>query len=140
MDCGTAGAAAGIDPKILDNWQSDTAFSIASWEHAGYDQQFEWDTSPDSNQDEADVVDLGVLHGSLANDQPSASVFGHNPDPRLAQSPIQSAMVAIEVADGSLKCLQQPRSHLAREIQRRGCRDRRHHQRDREPQNLALFD
>lgn len=85
MDCGTAGTAAGIDPKILDNWQSDTAFSIASWEHGGYDQQFEWDTSPDSNQDEAEVVDLGVLHGSLADDQPSASVFGHNSDPRLAQ-------------------------------------------------------
>lgn len=86
MDCGTAGTAAGIDPKILDNWQSDTAFSIASWEHGGYDQQFEWDTSPDSNQDEAEVVDLGVLHGSLADDQPSASVFGHNSDPRLAQN------------------------------------------------------
>ncbi|RHZ63402.1 hypothetical protein CDV55_106986 [Aspergillus turcosus] len=81
MDCGTAGAAAGIDPKILDNWQSDTAFSIASWEHSGYDQQLEWDTSQDSNQDEADIVDLGILHGSLANDQPSAALFGHNSDP-----------------------------------------------------------
>jgi hypothetical protein len=90
MDCGTAGAAAGIDPKILDNWQSDTAFSIASWEHTGYDQQLEWDTSQDSNQDEADIVDLGILHGSLSNDQPGAVLFGHNCDPRCAQSLLSS--------------------------------------------------
>ncbi|GIK02251.1 hypothetical protein Aspvir_006300 [Aspergillus viridinutans] len=100
MDCGTPGAAAGIDPKILDNWQSDTAFSIASWEHAGYDQQLEWDTSPDSNQDEVDIVDLGILHGSLANDQPSASVFGHNSDP---SNPGLTSPEKFSVADAAIE-------------------------------------
>jgi hypothetical protein len=100
MDCGTAGAAAGIDPKILDNWQSDTAFSIASWEHAVYDQQLEWDTSPDSNQDEADIVDLGILHGSLANDQSSASVFGHNSD---SSNPGLTSPEKFSVADAAIE-------------------------------------
>ncbi|EYE94390.1 uncharacterized protein EURHEDRAFT_457605 [Aspergillus ruber CBS 135680] len=61
MDCGSAGTTAGIDPKILENWQSDSAFSIASWEHPP-----EWDTSQDSSQaDAADLVDLGALQGSF---------------------------------------------------------------------------
>lgn len=64
MDCGSAGTAAGIDPKILDNWQTDGAFSVASWEHITYDQSPEWDTSQDSSQC-ADVADLGAFHDPL---------------------------------------------------------------------------
>lgn len=64
MDCGSAGTAAGIDPKILDNWQTDGAFSVASWEHIPYDQSPEWDTSQDSSQC-ADVADLGAFHDPL---------------------------------------------------------------------------
>lgn len=64
MDCGSAATAAGIDPKILDNWQTDGAFSVASWEHLGYDQPPEWDTSQESSQC-ADVADLGAFHDPL---------------------------------------------------------------------------
>lgn len=70
MDCGTAGTAAGIDPKILENWQSDSTFSIASWDQSAHDQPPEWDTSQGSSQgDAADLVDLGALQGSLAKGQ-----------------------------------------------------------------------
>ncbi|KAJ5278934.1 hypothetical protein N7478_004306 [Penicillium angulare] len=64
MDCGSTGTAAGIDPKILDNWQTNGAFSVASWEHLGYEQPPEWDTSQDSSQC-ADVADLGAFHDPL---------------------------------------------------------------------------
>lgn len=66
MDTGSAATAAGIDPKILDNWQTDGAFSVASWEHLGYDQTPEWDTSQESSQC-ADVADLGAFHDPLTN-------------------------------------------------------------------------
>lgn len=66
MDAGSAATAAGIDPKILDNWQTDGAFSVASWEHLGYDQPPEWDTSQESSQC-ADVADLGAFHDPLTN-------------------------------------------------------------------------
>jgi hypothetical protein len=65
MDCGSTGTAAGIDPKILDNWQTEGAFSVASWEHLGYDQPPEWDTSQESSQCDADIADLGTFHGPL---------------------------------------------------------------------------
>ncbi|KAJ5246103.1 hypothetical protein N7468_001086 [Penicillium chermesinum] len=65
MDSGSTGAAAGIDPNILDNWQSDGAFSVNPWEHLGYEQPLEWDNSQDSSQC-ADVADLGGYHDSLA--------------------------------------------------------------------------
>ncbi|KAJ5654422.1 hypothetical protein N7490_001425 [Penicillium lividum] len=75
MDSGSTGTAAGIDPKILDNWQTDGAYSVASWEHLGYEQPPEWDTSQESSQ--CDVADLGAFHdpltGSLldrSNDRP----------------------------------------------------------------------
>lgn len=64
MDCESAGTAAGIDPKILENWQTDGAFSVASWEHFGYDQPPEWDTSQESSQC-ADIADLGAFHDPL---------------------------------------------------------------------------
>lgn len=64
MDSGSAGTAAGIDPKILDNWQTDGAFSVASWEHLGYDQPPEWDTSQESSQCD-DIADLGTFSSSL---------------------------------------------------------------------------
>ncbi|KAJ5625866.1 hypothetical protein N7510_002175 [Penicillium lagena] len=60
MDCGTAGTAAGIDPKILDNWQTD---GFSSWER--YDQPPEWDTSQESSQCDADIADLGSFQGPL---------------------------------------------------------------------------
>lgn len=63
MDCGGTGTAAGIDPKILDNWQTDAAFP---WEHPPYEQPLEWDTSQDSTQEDGDIVELNTLHGSLS--------------------------------------------------------------------------
>ncbi|KAL3461471.1 hypothetical protein BJX64DRAFT_156298 [Aspergillus heterothallicus] len=57
MDSGSAQSAAGIDPKILDSYQSDTVFTIP-WENTGYDQQLEWDTSQDSNQGDTDFAEL----------------------------------------------------------------------------------
>ncbi|KAJ6175668.1 hypothetical protein N7485_002582 [Penicillium canescens] len=68
MDSGSTGTAAGIDPKILDNWQTEGAFSVASWEHLGYDQPPEWDTSQDSSQCDADIADLGTLQGPLTGE------------------------------------------------------------------------
>ncbi|CAG7974462.1 unnamed protein product [Penicillium salamii] len=65
MDCGSTGTAAGIDPKILDNWQTEGAYSVASWEHLGYDQPPEWDTSQESSQCDADIADLGTFQGPL---------------------------------------------------------------------------
>ncbi|CAG8047618.1 unnamed protein product [Penicillium olsonii] len=65
MDCGSTGTAAGIDPKILDNWQTEGAYSVASWENLGYDQPPEWDTSQESSQCDADIADLGTLQGPL---------------------------------------------------------------------------
>ncbi|KAJ5142804.1 uncharacterized protein N7515_001591 [Penicillium bovifimosum] len=68
MDCGSTGTAAGIDPKILDNWQTEGAFSVASWEQPGYDQPPEWDTSQESSQCDADIADLGAFHGPLTGE------------------------------------------------------------------------
>lgn len=68
MDCGSTGTAAGIDPKILDNWQTEGAFSVGSWEHLGYDQPPEWDTSQESSQCDADIADLGTFNGPLAGE------------------------------------------------------------------------
>ncbi|KAF9887824.1 hypothetical protein FE257_009630 [Aspergillus nanangensis] len=72
MDCGSTRNAAGIDPKILDNWQTDTPFPLSSpWDHTGYEQPSEWDTSQDSSQGDGDIVDL--LQGPLSKDQSNAS-------------------------------------------------------------------
>ncbi|KAJ5543334.1 hypothetical protein N7461_009337 [Penicillium sp. DV-2018c] len=68
MDCGSTGTAAGIDPKILDNWQTEGAFSVASWEHLRYDQPPEWDTSQESSQCDADIADLGAFHGPMTGE------------------------------------------------------------------------
>ncbi|KAL4780887.1 hypothetical protein BJX76DRAFT_31616 [Aspergillus varians] len=57
MDCESAPSAAGIDPKILDSYQSDTVFTIP-WEHSGYEQPLDWDTTPDSNQSDSEFADL----------------------------------------------------------------------------------
>lgn len=86
MDCGTTGTAAGIDPKILDNWQSDT-FPISSWEqHPAYDQPLEWDASQDSSPGDADIVDLNTLRGPLSRDQSTVPVVGHAGDFRGSES------------------------------------------------------
>lgn len=55
--------APAINPKILDTWQSDSSFSLASWEKSGHEQPPEWDTSQDSSshdssQGDADRVEL----------------------------------------------------------------------------------
>ena len=77
MDCESAGTAAGIDPKILENWQSDSAFSLASWDHTAYEHPPEWDTSQDSSQaDVGDLVDLGSLQGSLVKSQSNPDYHG----------------------------------------------------------------
>ncbi|KAH8428102.1 uncharacterized protein LDX57_005807 [Aspergillus melleus] len=73
MDCGSTGTAAGIDPKILDNWQTDAAFSIPSWEHSTYEHPLDWDTSQDSSQADGEIVDVTAQYGPLAKDQPDAS-------------------------------------------------------------------
>ncbi|KAL4871625.1 hypothetical protein BDV12DRAFT_164089 [Aspergillus spectabilis] len=57
MDCASAQSAAGIDPKILDSYQSDTVFTIP-WENPSYDQSLDWDSSQDSNQGDTDFAEL----------------------------------------------------------------------------------
>lgn len=97
MDCGSAATAAGIDPKILDNWQTDGAFSVASWEHLGYDQPPEWDTSQESSQC-ADVADLGAFHDPLTGallDRPRGI---QHLDNRCASVPIRV------IARGGVSC------------------------------------
>lgn len=86
MDCGTTGTAAGIDPKILDNWQSDT-FPI----YSAYDQPLEWDASQDSSPGDADVVDLSNLRGPLSRDQSTVPVVGHAGDYRGSESRCDSS-------------------------------------------------
>jgi hypothetical protein len=81
MDCGTAGTAAGIDPKILDNWQSDTAFSLPSpWEHAVYEQPLEWDTSQDSSEADGELVDLNSAQPSRPKDRSHVPHLGPRND------------------------------------------------------------
>ncbi|KAI9375686.1 hypothetical protein BJX61DRAFT_531399 [Aspergillus egyptiacus] len=57
MDCGSAQSAAGIDPKILDSYQSDSVFTIP-WDSSGYEQPLDWDTSQDSNQGDTEFAEL----------------------------------------------------------------------------------
>ncbi|KAL5339336.1 hypothetical protein BJX70DRAFT_157895 [Aspergillus crustosus] len=63
MDCASAQSAAGIDPKILDSYQSDTVFTIP-WENPNYDQPLDWDSSQDSNQGDTEFAELS-RHTSL---------------------------------------------------------------------------
>ncbi|KAJ5894090.1 hypothetical protein N7495_005781 [Penicillium taxi] len=77
MDSGGAPTAAGIDPKILDNWQTDGAFSVSSWEHINYDQPPEWDTSQESSQC-ADIADLGAFHDPLTRPHLDHSADRHS--------------------------------------------------------------
>ncbi|THC89139.1 hypothetical protein EYZ11_011419 [Aspergillus tanneri] len=76
MDCGSAGTAVGIDPKILDNWQTESAFSIPSWEQPGCEHPLDWDASPDSSQGDGEIVDLNALNGPLSNEHPNVSFMG----------------------------------------------------------------
>lgn len=78
MDSGSTGTAAGIDPKILDNWQTDAAFSIPAWEHPAYEHPLEWDTSQDSSHGDGDLVDINAQYGSLAKDHPDAAYLGQS--------------------------------------------------------------
>lgn len=68
MDCRTSESAAGIDPKILDNWQD-----IPTWDHPTYEQPLEWDTSQDSSQGD-DSADMNAAQASLARDLLGPSV------------------------------------------------------------------
>lgn len=79
MDCGSTGTAAGIDPKILETWQTDN-FPISAYEHPGYEQPQEWDTSQDSSQGDADIVEINGPHGSLSRDQSTVSIIGQPDD------------------------------------------------------------
>ncbi|PWY72367.1 hypothetical protein BO70DRAFT_364892 [Aspergillus heteromorphus CBS 117.55] len=86
MDCGSTGTAAGIDPKILDNWQSD-AFPITAWEHPAYDQQqpLDWDASQDSSQSD-EIADLNTLNGPLSRAQSVVPLQGQSSDYRGSES------------------------------------------------------
>lgn len=65
MDCKSAGnAAAGIDPKILDNWQTEGIFSL-SWDHSSLEHPREWEVSQHSSSSDTDFADLGVLDESF---------------------------------------------------------------------------
>ncbi|KAL4810772.1 hypothetical protein BDV18DRAFT_127985 [Aspergillus unguis] len=66
MDCESAQSAAGIDPKILDSYQSDTVFTIP-WENTGYEQPLDWDTSQDSNHSDSEFADLSGNPSLLGN-------------------------------------------------------------------------
>ncbi|KAL2848071.1 hypothetical protein BJY01DRAFT_162377 [Aspergillus pseudoustus] len=90
MDSGSAQSAAGIDPKILDSYQSDTVFTIP-WENTGYDQQLDWDTSQDSNQGDTDFAELSRNPSLLGHPGDY-----HSDDSRHANSPDKFGL-----ADGS---------------------------------------
>ncbi|GMG11669.1 unnamed protein product [Aspergillus oryzae] len=94
MDCGSTGTAAGIDPKILDNWQTDATFSISPWEHPPYEQPLEWDNSQDSTQDDADIVELNALHGSLAKNHSNAAYLDQSCGFRSGESRCVSGTVS----------------------------------------------
>jgi hypothetical protein len=68
MDCESAQSAAGIDPKILDSYQSDTVFTIP-WENSGYEQPLDWDASQDSNHSDSEFAELSANPSLLG--QPS---------------------------------------------------------------------
>lgn len=82
MECGSAEPPPGFEPNFLENWQSDGAFSIASWDRPGFDQSPEWDTSQESSQ--ADIGEFSSLHGALARDQQEGSHDFPNLDYRSA--------------------------------------------------------
>jgi hypothetical protein len=63
MDGARTGTTAGIDPKIINNWQPDPAFSLNAWKQSGYNQQSEWESGQDSSPNDPDIVDLGAFHG-----------------------------------------------------------------------------
>ncbi|KAL4961311.1 uncharacterized protein BDV14DRAFT_126601 [Aspergillus stella-maris] len=66
MDCESAQSAAGIDPKILDSYQTETAFTIP-WDNTGYEQPLEWDASQDSNHSDSEFADLSGNPSLLGN-------------------------------------------------------------------------
>ncbi|PYH43283.1 uncharacterized protein BP01DRAFT_393623 [Aspergillus saccharolyticus JOP 1030-1] len=104
MDCGSTGTAAGIDPKILDNWQTDN-FPSSAYEHPGYEQPLEWDTSQDSSQGDADIVEINGLHGSLARDQPSVSMVAQPDDYQgsdYSKQPGTSTPDKFSIVDGTI--------------------------------------
>lgn len=76
MDSGSAGTAAGIDPKIINNWQPD-AFAIKSRNQPEYNQQTEWDSSQDSSRNDADIMDQASLHAPIDLE---GSLFTHPND------------------------------------------------------------
>ncbi|PYI36448.1 Zn(II)2Cys6 transcription factor [Aspergillus indologenus CBS 114.80] len=105
MDCGSTGTAAGIDPKILDNWQTDN-FPISAYEPPGYEQQpLEWDTSQDSSQGDADVVEINGPHGSLSRDPSTVSMVGQPDDYQgsdYSKQPGTSTPDKFSIVDGTI--------------------------------------
>lgn len=82
MDCGSTEPPSGFESNFLENWQSDGAFSIASWERPGFDRSPEWDTSQESSQ--ADIGEFSSLQGAQARDQQEGSHNLSNLDYRSA--------------------------------------------------------
>jgi hypothetical protein len=68
MDCGSIDTATGLDPNILDQWQSDDSnFSVLSWQRHDFEQPPELDACHDSNEGDAEFIDL-IAQGPPSRD------------------------------------------------------------------------
>ncbi|RJE25020.1 hypothetical protein PHISCL_02671 [Aspergillus sclerotialis] len=65
MDCASTGTTAGIDPKAINNWQPDSAFSVNSYNRRGYNQHSEWDSSQESSPRDGTVMGQGPFERPL---------------------------------------------------------------------------
>lgn len=105
MDCKSAQSAAGIDPKILDSYQSDTVFTIP-WENSGYEQPLDWDASQDSNHSDSEFAELSANPSLLG--QPSGY---HSDDNSKHGSPPNNKFgVADASAEGTLSSTVSPKT------------------------------
>ncbi|KAL1970727.1 hypothetical protein VTN77DRAFT_4371 [Rasamsonia byssochlamydoides] len=69
MDCGSTGTTTGIDPKILDKWQSDDSnFSVLSWQRHDFEHPPDLEACHDSNEGDAEFVDLVAAQGPPSRD------------------------------------------------------------------------
>lgn len=62
MDCGSARTIAGIDPKVINNWHPESAFSVNLWKQSGYNLPSDWDVGQDPGQSDLDLTDLAAFH------------------------------------------------------------------------------
>ncbi|KAL4922745.1 hypothetical protein BDW62DRAFT_2501 [Aspergillus aurantiobrunneus] len=104
MDCESAQSAAGIDPKILDSYQSDTVFTIP-WGNSGYEQPLDWDTSQDSNQSDSELADLSGNPSLLGH----PSDYHSDDSSKHATSPDKFG-IADGSAEGSLSSTVSPKT------------------------------